>query len=655
MKATNRQALFQALFETAPDAMVVVDRQARIVLANPHAERLFGYASGELVNQPIEVLLPADRRTAHRVYRDDYIANPRERPMGAGRELAGVRRDGSQFPAEIALSPIALDGESLFAASIRDVSETLRARHALTRASYDAFVAQIGQLALESRDNVALIDSLPQRIVATLGVDAVGIYLSHDERGTFNLRAASNAPGTLPHTIPAALLQDTPGRLEDLSAWASASGFAAAAAAPLFDRTEAMGSLVALSTKPQPFDRDALHLLQSVANLLAAALQRSRTEEQLAHSQRLDAIGQLTGGVAHDFNNLLTIISGNLQLLDAELPQDSATQPVIASALRAVDRGANLTRKLLAFARRQRLNPHRIAPRALLDDIATMLRRTLGDSIVIATQCTDEIPDIYADPAELDAALVNLALNSRDAMPRGGRLMIDVRCQAIPTVSFATAAAAPGDYVVFSVNDTGTGMSPGTLARALEPFFTTKDMGKGNGLGLSMVYGFAKQSGGHLSIDSRLGYGTRVELWFPAIATDPLAVAAAVAPRVHGGRETVLVVEDEADVREIAIAFLRGLGYDVLSAADAEAALRELASPQTISLLFTDVALGDGMPGTELADSARRLRPGLPVLLTSGYDRDSSGQSGRQEYELLQKPYKREQLANAVRQVLDQR
>jgi PAS domain S-box-containing protein len=652
MKVPARPALFEALFETAPDAMIVVDRAGRIVLANPQAERLFGYDSDELTGQPIEILLPADVRAAHHGHRERYASAPRVRPMGAGQELIGQRRDGSQFPTEIALSPLNVDGESLFAASVRDVSETQRARQSLVRADYDACAAQIGQLALETRDATVLVDSVPPRIAAVLGIDAIAVLFASRERGEFIVRAATGWPSSIPTVLPAETLRaDARSHALEDSLFAHA-GFQSTAAVPLFDRGETMGVLVALARARRVFDRDAIHLLRSTANLMATAVQRSRTEDQLAHAQRLDAIGQLTGGVAHDFNNLLTVVSGNLQLLEAELAPDAGAQSTIGAALRAVDRGSALTRKLLAFARRQRLMPRAFPPRTLLDEIGTMLRRTLGEPIAIAIECDDDVPEVYADPAELDAAIVNLALNSRDAMPRGGRLTIEARERTIAESESPDVSISPGRYVVFTVTDTGTGMTAETLARALDPFFTTKDYGKGSGLGLSMVYGFAKQSGGHLAIESRLGYGTRVELFLPA--RDAAATAAQSPPSpVAGGNERVLVVEDEAEVLRIAEAFLRGLGYDVLTATDAPTALARLQASPAVALLFSDVVLGDGMTGDELAREARRLRPELPVLLTSGYERTSTNEVLGEEFELLRKPYRREQLAAAVRRTLD--
>jgi PAS domain S-box-containing protein len=649
--------MFRALFETAPDAMIVVDRSGTIVLANPQAARLFGYTLDELSGAAIEMLMPPEVRAAHETHRNRYMDTPRVRPMGAGQELTGQRRDGATFPVEIALSPIAAEKGAYFVASIRDISATLRQRQALARAHYDKYVAQAGQLALESPMDVTL-GHLPPMLVEALGVDAVLVVFGGDGRDALQTRAAH---GIAAHELDAVLdalvasAADSPALSAEACALALGGApdcaFRAGLAARLFDVDHSMGWVVALARRPREFEREAVHFMQSVANLLASVVQRTHTQEQLAHAQRLDAVGQLTGGIAHDFNNLLTVISGNLQLLETQLEDRDDVQPIIGSALRAVGRGAELTRKLLAFARRQRLSPRALAPKQLLGELGLMLKRTLGEQVDLQIDFSKATPDVFADHAQLEAALINLALNARDAMPRGGCLRIGVRGEC---VEGDDEDVKPGEYVVFDVSDTGLGMPPEVLARAFEPFFTTKEQGKGSGLGLSMVYGFVKQSGGYLRTESRLGFGTRIELYLPAAkAPEPFDQRAQGV--VSRGHETVLVVEDEPDVRGIATAFLRSLGYQVHAAATAAEARDKLAAHPEIALLFSDVVLGSGPTGAELAQDALRERPNLKVLLTSGYERpaaETEEQPGAQ-FELLRKPYRREELAAAVRAALD--
>jgi PAS domain S-box-containing protein len=664
-------ALFHALFDTAPDAMIVVDQSGCIVLANPQAERMFGYGRHDLHGLPVETLLPERVRKAHQSHRSNYMANPRVRPMGAGYELTGVRRTGQSFPVEIGLSPIATEGVALYAASIRDISETQRARQALVRARYDAAVGQVSRLLLESPSYEKAVDNMSVLVASTLKAAAVAILFRDAHARAWNCRAATGIDSTLQRTLCRELsdaswggadvrlefdgdsTMSTPAGFERMREVLVDARFMGAALVPLPDRYEPMGLLLVLSRERDGFDHDKMHFLQSVANILAAAAQRSRSEEQLAHAQRLDAIGQLTGGIAHDFNNLLTIISGNLQLLAANPPSDALSLEAMESAARATDRCAALTSKLLLFASRRHLKPQAIEPARLLSELHEMLSRALGERIAIHMECPDNLPAIDVDASEFDTALVNLAVNARDSMPRGGRLDIAVRLENVDEPSSA-AADNKGNYIVFRVQDTGMGMTPEILAHALEPFFTTKEAGKGSGLGLSMVYGFVKQSGGRMTIDSQLGYGTQVELWFPVATEMPAARPELdiLAPRIGSG--TILVVEDEPEVRRIALAFLRSLGYSPLEAEGAEQAFALLRQHADVDLLFSDIVLGGGMTGVELAETARRLWPRLPVLLTSGYERRAPDvkEAALKQFSLLPKPYRKEDLANAVYQAI---
>src|SRR5690606_9657092 len=338
---------------------------------------------------------------------------------------------------------------------------------------------------------------------------------------------------------------------------------------------QCLGLLLAGSRSSHSFSRDDGSFVQALANTVGAALQREGAEARLFQSQRLEALGQLTGGVAHDFNNLLTVVSGNLQMLEDRISEDAHGVRLVKAALRATSRGADLTRKLLAFSRRQTLQPRAIDVVQLLDSIVDILRRTLGAKIDVRLDVEADLPAAKADPGMLDTSLLNLAVNARDAMPDGGRLTLSasrISAHAHPAVRDGQLVA--GEYVRIAVTDTGSGMPPEVLARAFEPFFTTKESGKGSGLGLSLVYGFAKQSGGHIDVRSAAGAGTSIALYLPA--DDGSA-----APRLRrvggadyvGGDETILVVEDDDEVRSVAVGFLDKLGYRVLQAADGEQAL----------------------------------------------------------------------------------
>jgi len=652
-------ALFRALFETAPDAMVVVDRSGTIVLANPRAESLFGYTPGTLAGQLIEVLLPDQVRALHVAHRTHYMESPRVRPMGAGYELTGVRADGSPFPVEIGLSPIAGGPEALFAASIRDISETQRARQALARSGYDAALADISRRILVAPNHEAALADIPALIASAVSAPAVAILLTdpHGDRprvsGSWGLDPVFR--DKLSHASWLPMLDSLQrGRMEvgDVVEFPALDGAPSphAVLATLPDRRTPAGYLVAWLPPGNGSDRDRHHFVGAVANVLSGAIQRGRADEQLAHAQRLDALGQLTGGIAHDFNNLLTIISGNLQLLEMDGAKDAETAELVASASRAVERGSALTRKLLGFSRRQRLTPRAVRPELLLADLSDMLGRTLGEQIRVMASCTDALPAVFADPGELEAALINLALNARDAMPNGGNLIISARALEVQGDDDLPA----GSYVVFSVVDTGVGMPPEVSARAFEPFFTTKGPGKGSGLGLSMVYGFVKQSGGRLTLESETGAGTQIEMVLPV--AHETAVKAPEAPTVAQGGASILVVEDEAEVRRIAASFLRSAGYVPLEAADAASARAIFDAHDDIEMLFTDVVLGAGESGTELAQELKARRPALKVLLTSGYEFDSRGDDPTEEpaFPLLRKPYRREELLAVWQRLLSQ-
>ncbi len=400
----------------------------------------------------------------------------------------------------------------------------------------------------------------------------------------------------------------------------------------------------------------------SVAGHFVLALdvtERRRAEEQLRHTQRLEAVGKLTGGVAHDFNNLLAVISGNLELLAEGLQDRPDLRGMAQSAIRASDRGAALTRSLLAFARRQALLPSALDLNRLVDEMSELIRRTMPENIALKIVRATDLWPCTADAGQLQNALLNLVFNARDAMPEGGTLMIETANAALSDeYAVQQMEVKPGEYVVLAVSDTGRGMPPDVAARAFEPFFTTKGPGKGTGLGLSMVYGFAKQSNGHVSIYSAIGAGTTVRIYLPrsAAAVDARNPPAAAADRAAGS-ERVLVVEDDPDVLELVNTLLCSLGYQVERARDGNEALRVLARDADVALLLSDVVLAGGMNGPQLADRALALRPDLRVVFMSGYTENASLQNGRLSSGvlLLQKPFTKADLAAAVRAALDVR
>ncbi|MEJ8852950.1 PAS domain-containing protein [Variovorax robiniae] len=385
-----------------------------------------------------------------------------------------------------------------------------------------------------------------------------------------------------------------------------------------------------------------------------AAEALKRTEAALYQSQKMESVGQLTGGVAHDFNNLLQVISGNLQLLSRTVGVDGSAARYVSNAVAATQRGARLSNQLLAFARRQPLDPKVVNIGRVIAGMGDMLRSTLGDAVEIETIVSGGLWNCFVDAAQVENALLNLALNARDAMEGSGHLTIEAGNASLDERYVRDyPGVAPGQYVMLAVTDTGTGIPPEILAKVFEPFFSTKPEGKGSGLGLSMVYGFVRQSGGHVKLYSEPGDGTTVKIYLPRAAGEVTPIAAEV-DELDGGSETVLVAEDDDAVRATVVELLGHLGYTVLEARDAAAALAILEAGAKVDLLFTDVVMPGKVRSPELARKAQQLLPDIAVLFTSGYTQNAIVHGGRLDsgVELLGKPYTHDALAKRIRRVL---
>ena len=387
--------------------------------------------------------------------------------------------------------------------------------------------------------------------------------------------------------------------------------------------------------------------------------ERKKTEQQLVQAQKMEAVGHLSGGIAHDFNNLLTVIIGSAEALQAALKARPDLASIAETIMAAGERGAALTQRLLAFSRRQMLQPTDIDCHRLLDHMRLLLQRMLRESIALEIRIDDELWYAYADPAQLESALLNLAINAQDAMPEGGTLSVSAtNIRLDETYRESNLEVRPGAYIVIAVTDTGVGMSAETRAHAFEPFFTSKEVGKGSGLGLSMVYGFVKQSGGHVSLYSEPGLGTTVRLYIPA---DPAPVAETSTPAparrtgLRGGKETILVVEDDEFVRLHATMSLSSLGYRVLAAENGPLAREMLHQHPDIDLVFTDLVMPGGLSGWQLAEAIWEERPDMPVLFTSGYTRESVFRyiALDKPIPFIDKPYRKAKVASQIRELLD--
>jgi PAS domain S-box-containing protein len=517
---------YARLLDAAPDAMVAVDQGGRITLVNAQAERLFGYGRAELLGQLVEILVPDDVKAPHTGHRSHYAADPQPRPMGAGMELAGRRRDGSTFPAAISLSALDSDGEIVVLAAVRDVTDLL------------AFQAERERL-----------------------------------------------------------------------------------------KTQA---------------------------------ERDKLERRLYQSQRLDSLAQLAGGVAHEFNNLLGVISNCAAFVSEEVTKEApqvawhTVREDIQRIERAAERAASLTRQLLAFARRDVAQPRPLDLNHVVGGLKPLLARTLGDHVELETDLADGLYPVLADPSQMEQILVNAAVNAADAMPVGGRLTIQTANTSVGDGDSADPAGPPpGQYASLKIRDTGTGMPREVLDRAFEPFFTTKPEGQGTGLGLAAVHGIVSQAGGDVWITSEPGAGTTLTIRLPATSqpADPKPAAQA---REGGHGETVLVVEDQAAMREVTRRILARNGYRVITATSGGDAVTIATSHNGgIDLLVTDVVMPT-MPGPEAAERIRALHPAAKVLFMSGYTDGILESQGvlKAGVALIQKPFTETSLLAKVSEVI---
>ncbi len=499
------EKLVLALLESASQAVISIDKTGRVVLANRRADQMFGYSREELLGARIELLLPDSKRSAHVRDRDQYFSKPHTRPMGIGMDLAGRRKDGSEFPVEVSLSYVEI------------------------------------------------------------------------EEGTFAIAFVS-----------------------DIS-------------------------------------------------------QRKQLEDQLLHAQKMEAVGRLAGGVAHDFNNMLTVISGYNRMILDELSTLDPLRGYAEEILKAADRAGALTQQLLAFSRRQVMQPRVINVNALITQTEKMLLRLIGEDVELLLGLEAAAGNIKADPGHVEQAIVNLAVNARDAMPLGGRINIETANVHLDENYARThMGVTPGEFVMIAVSDTGTGMDAETRRRIFEPFFTTKEKGKGTGLGLATVYGIIKQAGGDIWVYSEIGRGTTFKLYFPRVSQPvPEAGAAELAPD-GSANETILVVEDEKAVRDLTVRMLERLGYRLLTAAGGAEAIEVSRSfAGAIHLLLTDVVMPN-MSGRQLADALALTRPDMKVLYLSGYTENTVLHHGvlDADVEFLPKPFSREVLGRKLRDIL---
>ncbi len=637
-----------AVFEANPDAILLLDRSHRVVRVNARAGALFGYAQDALVGTTIEHLVPGHLRARHRSLRDGCTAAETTREMDAGGDPMACDSSGRIFPVNVQLGPIPLERNLLVVAIVRDLTLQRQAATALAESERQRAI-------LEERQRSA---ELLQRWADAFENAAFGI-------------AVSNPSGNIVELVNpafAAMLGMTRAEVEGRRVVDMYPADEVARARGLITQADRTGHVafeswhrhrtgtyfpVAVNiTSVRDAGGGLAYRIVSVLDIS----ERRRTEETLRQAQKMEAVGRVSGGMAHDFNNLLGVIIGNLELLAPLAEPVPPMNEILADAMQAAQAGAELTGRLLAFARRQQLKAVQVQPNELLTGIAKLLTRVLGADIEMSLALAPDLWPVRVDPADLETSIINLAANARDSMPRGGRL-------TIMTANFHLDAddvtsdpdLRPGDYALIEVTDTGVGMAADVVKRAFEPFFTTKGPGHGTGLGLSIVFGFARQSGGHVNVDSAPGLGTTLRLYLPRAAGEAASAAPALPPvATRGQGEKVLLVEDNPALRRVALRHLADLGYAVIEADGPQAALAILAE-RRVDLLFSDVVMPGAINGAELARQALRGWPGTAVLLTSGFsDHALEARVGSQAgpMRLLKKPFVRADLAVAVRDAL---
>ena len=629
---SEAQVELRAVLDTAVHGIIIIDADGAITEYGAACERIFGWSKAEVIGRNVSMLMPSPDRERHDSYLANYLRSGERKIIGIGRDVMGLRKDGSQFPMYLSVGEGHSGARRFFVGVIRDISELKAAEQALRDS--------------EARTR-SVIDTAVDGIMIIDAHGAVRTFSRACER-LFGWRAAEVEGKNVSMLMPPPYREEHDGYLERY-------------------RRSGERRIIGIDREVQGLRKDGSIFPcelsmgemeqggeQAFVGIIRDLSERKRIEQELVQAQKMEAVGQLTGGIAHDFNNLLTVIMGNLEMLQQRVA-DEEPAALVTEAREAAELGAELTNRLLGFARRQALRPQVIDVNELVLDMSDLLRRTLGQAIEISTVLANPLRRVLVDPGQLQNALLNLAINARDAMPKGGRLVVETAHAEFEAED--RTGLPPGIYASISVTDSGHGMAPEVKARAIEPFFTTKPAGVGSGLGLSMVYGFAKQTGGDLRIYSELGQGTTVIIYLPEarMGVELASGPEAAAPAKPGRGERILVVEDDPRVRQVTVRRLRDLGYHVEEADGANAALGKLRGGSSFDLLLTDVLMPGGLSGPELGDEARKLQPNLRILLSSGYADPESMHAAMRKLgaDLLCKPYRKGELAAAVRRALE--
>ncbi|MBZ5658250.1 MAG: PAS domain S-box protein [Acidobacteriia bacterium] len=632
------------LLEAIPDAIVAVDGAGTILQVNSQTEQLFGYSRDLLIGQKVEILVPARHRRKHRGHRDAFAETPKVRRMGAGLDLHGRRRDGSEFPVEISLSPVSVEKGSLILSAIRDISDRKRIEEDLRRVNEELEKRTAQQLGDYRARLASIVDSSEDAI---LSKDLQGTITSWNKGAEriYGYTAAEVVGKPISMLTPKDRPNEIASILEKIRRGESIEHHETI-------RVTKNGHHLNMSISVSPL-RDTSGNIAGASVIARDITAQKKTEDHLRQAQKMEAVGRLAGGVAHDFNNILGIITSCTELLRDRVDPQAEYSQYITHIRKASERGASLTRQLLAFSRKSVVQFQVLDLNDRLKDVGKLLRPLMGDDVEVLIVPKFSSAVIEADPGQLDQIVVNLAVNARDAMPHGGKFILETTTVYLDeTFSAQHGPMIPGKYVMLAVSDTGSGMDESTQARIFEPFFTTKELGKGTGLGLATVYGIVQHSGGHIWVYSELGRGTTFKIYFPnaehkiGIATKPEVESAL--PKPEG--TTILLVEDDEIMRSLTRQLLVEQGYRVIEAADGRAALEGLAAhPGRIDLLLTDVVMR-GMSGPELVTRVSQSHPSAKVVYMSGYTGEliTEHEILKSGITLLEKPFTRSALLKTV-------
>jgi PAS domain S-box-containing protein len=637
--------LSASILEAIPDAVAAVNQQGVIIQVNAQAEAIFDYTRDELIGQRIEILVPERQRGQHDQHREEFHARPKIRRMGSGLDLYGRRRDGSEFPVEISLSPVPTDGGLVVLSVIRDISDRKRIEEELRRTSAELDRRKSRELR-DSQNRLSLIVDSSQDAIIGKNLDGIITHWNKGAEQIYGYSAQEMIGRSISTLAPKDRADEIPTILERVRNGERVEYFESV-------RVTKDGRHINMSISVSPI-HDSEGKVVGASTIARNITAQKKIEDQLRQSQKMEAIGRLAGGVAHDFNNLLGIVTACSELLRNRV--DASGAEYIDNIGEAAKRGAALTRQLLAFGRRQSTQTQLLDINDRLKDISKLLRPLMGDDVDIVLVPRSANAIVEADPGQLDQIIINLAVNARDAMPQGGKLIVETALYDFDE-SFVREhpAIAVGRYVMLAVSDNGVGMDEATRARVFEPFFTTKEIGKGTGLGLATVYGIIKQSGGHVWVYSEPDRGTTFKIYLPSAEHKLGGVPetpAEAAPAKRLGT-TILLAEDDVTMRRLTRRMLEDHGYKVVEADDGKAALEIiLMNKAAINLILTDVVM-KGMTGPELVLRLLDVHPEMKVVYMSGYTGElvaNQGLSG--EIRLLEKPFTRTELLKTLDAVL---